>query len=272
MSKAMVPKKRMQGQRGANSMRKKASSFQHGVDELQKQYPSAMTFDPTQTQDGTTYEPLPAEYESNIQGHEDYLTKRQMMSNRDLNQAAGSGIINYNIDQNDVNVHKEMEKVRRQYEYHKYLDQHIDPRKPGHLQWLMEIEPDYIKQKLKALNSSMRLMEKKIRLKAFGVQSTEDMRLKYLLDNKMLQDDREATPENRYVKGFFAPKYNVPRVASRFTNMLGGATYAGINEDRQSMLANRAPDGGSFFNEAGTTDGASVHPTAVTGYPWPRGQ
>ena len=197
----------------------------------QGDYVPAMEFNPVVpfgNAENEIYKPLPAEYASGPRDdREAFVFKRQLMNDPGLNNAEGKARVNYTIDNNDVKVIKDLDEQRKLYEYHRWIDHHIDPRKPGNLNWLMEVEPDYIKMKMKALNTKMRLLEKRIRLEAFGVQDTEDMRMKFLIDNNMLQDGRAATNANRYVHGFFGPTYQKPGRPSNFTRMLRDATSFG---------------------------------------------
>jgi hypothetical protein len=123
------------------------------------------------------------------------------------------------MSDNDVAVVRDAEHARRMYEYHAYLDKHWDLRIPGHLNYVMSIEPEYVQMKMTALQDKLKLEEKLTRLKAFGVQDQDDMRTKYLLDTGQIKDNRPVTDNNRYVSGLFAPQYAVTKEPSNFTNI-----------------------------------------------------
>jgi hypothetical protein len=224
---------------------------------------------------GEEYRPLPGEYAYPSENKEKFLMKMDMMRDPNYNGAVGNGQVNWSISDSDVNVVKDLEDQRRLYEYHRYIDKHIDPRKPGNLEWLMRIEPDYIKMKMKALNTHMQLMEKKIRLQAFGVQDTDDMRMKFLIDTNQLQDHREATNENRYVRGFFGPRYHVPSQASasNYTDMFRGTSWGptpggfaafGSARDAANLQGPGGDDGFTPYGPAGTApDGRTAGPTGT---------
>lgn len=239
---------------GAEKAASDSSGFQSQMRGMQNQYPVPMKFQetvPFGNQRDEPYTPLPAEYGGSSDATDKFMFKQQLMRNPLFNNLdpSGNARVNYNVDDNDVGVVKSMEERRRLYEYHRWIDHIIDPRKPGNLEWLMRVEPDYIKMKMTALNTHMKLQEKKIRLSAFGVQDQEDLRMKYLIDNDMLQDGREASDANRYIAGFFAPKYNVPVQPSNFTNPFQNALLGSTREGSVfGAGTNRGAPNQGFFN------------------------
>lgn len=200
-------------------------ALQKDFTQKQSQFAPPMRF-PTVTPHGNAagevYTPLPAQYAQPSEDRERFMFKRKLMANPEINAVNGQGQVQWNVSDGDMKVMQDLEASRRMYDYHSWLDKNLDPRKPGNLDWIMRIEPDYIKMKMKALNAQMELFERRTKLEAFGPQNQEDMRLKYLIDNNMLTDGREPTTQNRYVSGFLRPEYNLPThgTNSSFTEVL----------------------------------------------------
>lgn len=223
----------------AETDNKKPSQFQSDIRRQKGEFPASAGFarvDSPHWGNSTPYDPLPAQYAYPTKEREDFAYKQKLMRDPLFNNISKSGAarINYQVTDQDVKVMQDAEAAKRMYEYHAYLDQHFDPRIPGQLNWIMEIEPDYIKYKMSALEQKFKTQERLERLRAFGVQDQEDMRTKYLLDTGQIPDpsNEELVGANqRYVPGFFATDYRIPRP--------GAATpFTGIIPDDTSTLPN----------------------------------
>ena len=212
----------------------------------QGNFPTAMNFSPVENPiwgNGTSYQPLPATYAYPNQQREDFAFKQQMMKDPTINKVEGGATVNYEMSDNDVAVVRDAENARRMYEYHAYLDKHWDLRIPGHLNYVMSIEPEYVQMKMTALQDKLKLEEKLTRLKAFGVQDQDDMRTKYLVDTGQINDNRPVTDKNRYVSGLFAPQYAVTDKPSNFTNINNNEkswAFPGLGKGSMSEAATHA--------------------------------
>lgn len=209
---------------GHGAISAESSKQKNWMLEMQKKYPAFV--EPTTITDantGDTRDMVPGIYAYPDAKRERFLMKQQLKETKALAPPEGSGqTLTWTPDKEDVDVMMDLEQARRTFEYHRWIESLMDIRLPGNLRWLQENAPDFLQYKMNALNTALKMFEQEAKIKMLGIQSEEDLQYAFMKSNDMLRDGREMNDQNRYVRGFFNPGYNVPGTPGRWTNMFGG--------------------------------------------------
>lgn len=230
---------------------------------MQQKYPTAMdgkALSANDTVDGQSRTTLPGEYAYPTHARDRFLMKQKLKESAALAPTGGTNqVLNWSVGNDDMDVMMDLEKARRTYEFHLWIEKHIDIRKPGNLRWIQEVAPDFLSYKMNALDTSLKLAKKKAEIEALGIQSEEDLKFKFMVDNDMLRDGREANDTNRYVRGFFNPAYNIPGKPSGWTSLFQDSTTS-----LQAPAAGEIDRATNYFggigsiNTPGAYDGTNV--------------
>lgn len=192
---------------------------------MQQKYPSATeSVTVPDANGGNSRKTIPGEYAYPTAERERFLLKQELKRDGALAGFADKSQqqLVWTPSESDINVMMDLEKARRTFEYHTWIESLMDIKQPGNLRWLQENAPDFLQYKMNALKTSLKLIEQEAKINALGIQSEEDLQFAFMKSQDMLRDGRDMTPQNRYVKGFFNPGYNIPGKPGPWTDILAG--------------------------------------------------
>ena len=108
-----------------------------------------------------------------------------------------------------------------------YVNTLIDPRKPGNLQWLLEVYPDFVYRRVKQIHDDHQYALKNSLIDGLGLNTFEDLFFKYNVDQgiikgPMLRETRTAA--DSYTPGTMS-FLNSNAAADRAALPYNSATY-----------------------------------------------
>lgn len=234
--------------------------------EMQQKYPAftdAQTvYDPNTKE---TRETLPGVYARPTAARERFLMKQELKNNDDYAPKGDNQIQTWQSTEADIDVMMDLEQARRTFEYHTWIESLLDIKQPGNLRWIQENAPDFLQYKMNALNTALELIKREATIDALGIQSEEDLRFVFMKSMNMLRDGR-SMENNRYVKGFFNPGYNVPKQAGPFTKPFSGFPEVLNADQRKTMGPWRAANSESYNTEWGKNPGGAMSTTGARAF------
>ena len=108
------------------------------------------------------------------------------------------------ITEDEINFVRQTEAEKRLEEFDAYVQTLIDPRKPGNLQWLMEVYPDFVERRVKQIHDDHQYAMKNALIDGFGVNSFNDLFFKYNVDQGIIGGPmlrREENAQDYYQPG-----------------------------------------------------------------------
>jgi hypothetical protein len=185
---------------------------------------------------------MPAKYSTPSEYKDRLAVKNELIDelNKNKTPGGGSGVMRTApITDDEINFVRQTDAEKRLEEFDAYVQTLIDPHKPGNLQWLMEVYPDFVERRVKQIHDDHQYAMKNALIDGFGVNSFNDLFFKYNVDQGIIggpmlkrtedaanhyqpgtmsflpsQDDRPALPYSSANYGHapdpFTNKLNVP--------------------------------------------------------------
>lgn len=154
--------------------------------------------------------PLPAKYNMMTAQQQKYLDMKHQLTER-LKEKKGAGVVMYGDQDIAAIASKEAEQNLMMFD--QYVHGLVDFRKPGMLQWLNSIYPDYVTRRVQQIKDDMEIDFKDKWIKNFGVHSFEDLLFDYKRKRKeiMTAAEREEFISKNNIKdgfqfGLFNPR------------------------------------------------------------------
>jgi len=135
--------------------------------------------------------PAPVKY--NVPGPEE-----QYMQNRhEIRKTAGAGLpANGNVMRTDPITDQEvayLQKMKDQAEvadFDVYVNSLINPRKPGELQWLMSVYPEFVQRRIEQVHQGYEFALRNQMIDMWGINTKDDLMFQYLVDQKKVDGPR----------------------------------------------------------------------------------
>jgi len=193
----------------------------------------------------TQQAPAPVKY--NVPGPEE-----QYMQNRhEIRKTAGAGLpANGNVMRTDPITDQEvayLQKMKDQAEvadFDVYVNSLINPRKPGELQWLMSVYPEFVQRRIEQVHQDYEFALRNQMIDMWGINTKDDLMFKYLVDQKKVDGPRlgrHTALSDTYAAGALSP------FISAFNgNSKGGGLYAPFSSAKDG--AQPGADGWKFTN------------------------
>ena len=135
----------------------------------------------------------PSEYKDRLAVKNDLIAEL----NRDGAAGGGQGVMRTApITEDEINFVRQTEAEKRLEEFDAYVQTLIDPRKPGNLQWLMEVYPDFVERRVKQIHDDHQYAMKNALIDGFGVNSFNDLFFKYNVDQGIIGGPMLRREEN----------------------------------------------------------------------------
>ena len=230
-------------------------------------------------------EPLPARYDAPSAAKERLQRRHEIL--RWYNNASGEfGNLQKNMNvgtDEEIALLESAEERKQLAEFDEYVAKLIDPKKPGNLQWLMNIYPEYVHRRIAQIHADHKYALDNTMIEAWGVNTFEDLFMKFMIDNKRLDGPslgrRKPTSYDAYKPGWLsvfrdankragaADNYAVP-FSRDFFRMSGPAgdrsayqPYSNLTESqavrgRGAFDLGRAPGGNMMSSILGGPGGA----------------
>jgi len=182
----------------------------------------------------TQQAPAPVKY--NVPGPEE-----QYMQNRhEIRKTAGAGLSSGgNVMRTDPITDQEvayLQKMKDQAEvadFDVYVNSLINPRKPGELQWLMPVYPEFVQRRIEQVHQDYEFALRNQMIDMWGINTKDDLMFKYLVDQKKVDGPRlgrHVQLSDTYSSGAlspFLPKFNGD-------SKVDGTLYAPFSSARDS--------------------------------------
>ena len=151
---------------------------------------------------------MPAKYSTPSEYKDRLAVKNEVIAeiNANANATTGAGGVMRTapITEDEINFVRQTDAEKRLEEFDAYVQTLIDPRKPGNLQWLMEVYPDFVERRVKQIHDDHQYAMKNALIDGFGVNSFNDLFFKYNVDQGIIGGPmlkREEKPEDSYQPG-----------------------------------------------------------------------
>jgi len=161
----------------------------------------------------TQQAPAPVKY--NVPG-----PQQQYMRNREeIRKSAGQGLSRTgNVICTDPITDQEvayLQKMKDQAEvadFDVYVNSLINPRKPGELQWLMSVYPDFVQRRIEQVHQDYEFALRNQMIDMWGINTKDDLIFKYLVDQKKVDGPRLGRHKplsDTYASGALSPFVNI---------------------------------------------------------------
>jgi len=133
--------------------------------------------------------PAPVKY--NVPGPQE-----QYMQNREeIRKTAGSGLTTGvmrtdPITDQEVSYLQKMKNQAEVADFDVYVNSLINPRKPGELQWLMSVYPDFVQRRIEQVHQDYEFALRNQMIDMWGINTKDDLMFKYLVDQKKVDGPR----------------------------------------------------------------------------------
>jgi len=151
--------------------------------------------------------PAPVKY--NVPGPEEqYMNNRQ-----EIRKTAGAGMTG-SIMRTDPITDQEvayLQKMKDQAEvadFDVYVNSLINPRKPGELQWLMSVYPEFVQRRIEQVHQDYEFALRNQMIDMWGINTKDDLMFKYLVDQKKVDGPRlgrHVALSDTYAAGALSP-------------------------------------------------------------------
>jgi hypothetical protein len=170
----------------------------------------APTLDANDQQVQRRYNPdpaMPAKYSTPSEYKDRLAVKNELideLNNKGVPGSGGGVMRTAPITDDEINFVRQTDAETRLEEFDAYVQTLIDPRKPGNLQWLMEVYPDFVERRVTQIHDDHQYALKNALIDGFGVNSFNDLFFKYNVDQGIIGGPmlkREENASNSYQPG-----------------------------------------------------------------------
>jgi hypothetical protein len=194
----------------------KGREISHAEMAAQQRYTTPTQFDPTSAgisgagrpegQYNTQQAPAPVKYY--VPGPEDqYLQNREA-----IRKAAGSkGVAVTRVDpitDREVALLQQKKDQAEVADFDRYVNSLINPRKPGELQWLMSVYPEFVQRRIEQVHQDYEFAVRNQMIDMWGINTKDDLMFKYLVDQKKVDGPRlgrHKPIDDQYAPGLLSP-------------------------------------------------------------------
>ena len=118
-----------------------------------------------------------------------------------------------------------------------YVNTLIDPRKPGNLQWLLEVYPDFVYRRVKQIHDDHQYALKNSLIDGLGLNTFDDLFFKYNVDQGIIQGPmlrRERDASDSYQPGTLS-FLNQPSREDRIALPYTSASYGSVPQANSGL-------------------------------------
>jgi hypothetical protein len=151
--------------------------------------------------------PAPVKY--HVPGPEEqYMQNRQSIRTA-ANNADGTAVIRTDpITDQEVSYLQKMKDQAEVADFDVYVNSLINPRKPGELQWLMSVYPEFVSRRIEQVHQDYEFALRNQMIDMWGINTKDDLMFKYLVDQKKVDGPRlgrHTKIDDDYAPGLFSP-------------------------------------------------------------------
>lgn len=131
--------------------------------------------------------PLPAKYDVHSAGKERLQRKHELM--KWWSNAPGYQGLDKNVSvatDAEIDYLEDVEKKKQLAEFDEYVAKLIDPKKPGNMQWLMNVYPEFVQRRIAQIHADHKYALDNTMIEAWGINTFEDLFMKFMIDNRKL--------------------------------------------------------------------------------------
>jgi len=142
-----------------------------------------------QGQYNTKQAPAPVKY--HVPGpQEQYMQNRQEIR-KTAGGGLGEGVIRTDpITDQEVAYLQKMKDQAEVADFDVYVNSLINPRKPGELQWLMSVYPEFVQRRIEQVHQDYEFALRNQMIDMWGINTKDDLMFKYLVDQKKVDGPR----------------------------------------------------------------------------------
>ena len=220
---------------------------------------------------------LPAKYTSDDIVKDRMNTKQAVIDGINANNAAAGApavVRTAPITEQEIDYVAQADREKQLASFDAYVQTLIDPRKPGNLQWLMEMYPDFVSRRIQQIHDDHDFALRNSLCDAFGINKFEDLMFKYHVDQGLITGPtlkRMEDPSEHFEPGalsFWQKAKKHDRSALPFQS----ATYGAVPDPNQHLNVPYAYDAKTFTNVAQRLLGGRVARPQPPGGGFVRGQ
>ena len=132
-------------------------------------------------------EALPARYDMPTQAKEDLQRRHEIIKTYAAMPNMDKVNPTFTIGTDaEVAALASAEERKQLAEFDAYVAKLIDPKKPGNLQWLMNIYPEYVTRRIAQIHADHKYALDNTMIEAWGVNTFDDLFMKFMIDNQKL--------------------------------------------------------------------------------------
>lgn len=172
----------------------------------------------------------------------------------------------YAIGENQV-------KIAEQVAFDQYVQTLVDPRKPGNMDVLMRIYPEFVKRRVEKMNTDIQFVLRNQMIDAWGINDYDDLVFKYMVDNGKIKGPHLATRKEDLGTGFFEGIFGIAKAEEDMSKEGVGLPFSSSTigpEVRGQLPRNMysAPNGtlGSRIREVFLGRGQTIAPDTSAAY------
>jgi hypothetical protein len=138
----------------------------------------------------------------------------QYLQNRAAVRAAAAEQTGVAVQRTDPITDAEVAALQKKKEqaetadFDQYVNSMINPRKPGELQWLMSVYPEFVQRRIEQVQQDYEFAMRNQMIDTWGINTKDDLMFKYLVDQKRIDGPRlgrHKKLDDGYAPGLFSP-------------------------------------------------------------------
>lgn len=112
------------------------------------------------------------------------------------------------ITEREVQLLQQKKEQAEVADFDMYVNSMINPRKPGELQWLMSVYPEFVQRRIEQVHQDYEFAVRNQMIDMWGINTKDDLMFKYLVDQKKVDGPRlgrHTRIDDNYAPGLLSP-------------------------------------------------------------------
>jgi len=151
--------------------------------------------------------PAPVKY--HVPGPEEQYMQNRQTIRQAAGTSTGQSVVRTDpITDQEVSYLQKMKDQAEVADFDVYVNSLINPRKPGELQWLMSVYPEFVSRRIEQVHQDYEFALRNQMIDMWGINTKDDLMFKYLVDQKKVDGPRlgrHTYIDDNYAAGVFSP-------------------------------------------------------------------
>lgn len=130
------------------------------------------------------------------------------MQNKEAIRTATGAVRMDPISEREVQMLQQKKEQAEVADFDMYVNSMINPRKPGELQWLMSVYPEFVQRRIEQVHQDYEFAVRNQMIDMWGINTKDDLMFKYLVDQKKVDGPRlgrHTQIDDQYAPGLLSP-------------------------------------------------------------------